>query len=99
SQESGVRSQESGVRSRDATDSRPPTPDSQFDLIAANLIAKVLVILAADLAEALAPGGTLISSGIIDTKESDVAEAFAAVGLRQVERHIEGEWLALVHTR
>jgi ribosomal protein L11 methyltransferase len=70
-----------------------------FDLIAANLIAKVLVILAADLAEALRPGGTLISSGIIDTREAEVVAAFEAAGLRQLERHVEGEWVALVHTR
>jgi ribosomal protein L11 methyltransferase len=73
--------------------------DPQFDLIAANLIAKVLVILAQDLAAALVPGGTLVSSGIIDTKEADVASAFASAGLRQLERHVEGEWVALVHTR
>jgi ribosomal protein L11 methyltransferase len=79
-----------------APDAAPPP---QFDLIVANLIAKVLVILAADLVAALAPGGTLVSSGIIDTKEADVVAAFAAAGLRQVERYVEGEWLALVHTR
>ena len=71
----------------------------QFDLIAANLIARVLVILAADMAAALEPGGVIVSSGIIDTREAEVVEAFAAVGLRQLERHIEGEWIALVHTR
>lgn len=70
-----------------------------FQLIAANLIAKVLVILAADLAAALEPGGALISSGIIDTREADVLAAFEAAGLRQLERHQEGEWIALVHTR
>jgi len=77
---------------------QPSAPSPQFELIAANLIAKVLVILAADMAAALVPGGTLISSGIINTKEADVVEAFAAVGLRQLERHVEGEWIALVHT-
>ena len=76
---------------------RQPSP--QFELIAANLIAKVLVILAADMADALVSGGILISSGIINTKEADVVEAFATVGLRQLERHVEGEWIALVHTR
>jgi ribosomal protein L11 methyltransferase len=76
-----------------------PAPDQQFDLIVANLIAKVLVILAADLAAALVSGGTLVSSGIIDTREGDVTAAFEAAGLRQVERHVEGEWVALVHTR
>jgi ribosomal protein L11 methyltransferase len=71
----------------------------QFELIAANLIAKVLIILAQDIAEALAPGGTLISSGIIIDRENEVALALAGVGLNQIERHREGEWVALVHTK
>ncbi len=75
------------------------TPQAVFDLIAANLIAKVLVILANDLAAALKPGGRLVSSGIIDVKEAEVAAAFAAAGLTLLERHVEGEWVALVHTR
>ncbi len=69
-----------------------------FDLIVANLIARVLTVLAADLAAALAPGGILISSGIIDTREAEVVDAFAAAGLRQVARQVAGEWVALVHT-
>jgi ribosomal protein L11 methyltransferase len=76
-----------------------PSSLVQFDLIAANLIARVLVILAADIVAALAPGGTLISSGIIDVREPEVVAAFEAAGLRQLERHVEGEWVALVHTR
>lgn len=76
----------------------PPHP-AEFGLIAANLIARVLTILAADLAAALAPGGTLISSGIIDSREHEVTAAFEAAGLRLLERHVEGEWVALVHTR
>ncbi|WP_322821552.1 50S ribosomal protein L11 methyltransferase [Chloroflexus sp.] len=75
------------------------TPQATFDLIAANLIAKVLVLLAPDLATALKPGGLLISSGIIDVKEAEVVAAFAAVGLQPIERHVEGEWVALVHRR
>jgi ribosomal protein L11 methyltransferase len=71
----------------------------RFELIVANLIAKVLIIVASDLAEALEPGGTLITSGIIADKEDQVALALAAVGLMPVSRHIEGEWVALVHTR
>jgi len=84
---------------RRTTDDRPASAVGSFDLIAANLIAKVLVILAQDLAAALAPGGILVSSGIINTKEAEVSEALAAAGLRQLERLDEGEWVALVHTR
>jgi ribosomal protein L11 methyltransferase len=76
-----------------------PAPDQQFPLIVANLIARVLVILADDLAATLEPGGILISSGIIDTREHEVREAFEKAGLVQLERHVSGEWLALVHTK
>lgn len=71
--------------------------EPQFDLIVANLIAKVLILLAEDLAAALAPGGFLISSGIIIDREDAVALALAAAGLTQLERRREGEWVALVH--
>lgn len=76
-----------------------PAADEQFPLIVANLIAKVLVILADDLVATLQPGGILISSGIIDTREHEVREAFERAGLVQIERHVSGEWLALVHTK
>lgn len=75
-----------------------PEPSS-FDLIVANLIAKVLALLAPDLATALAPGGTLISSGIIIDREEGVTLALAAAGLYLAERRQEGEWVALVHRK
>jgi len=75
------------------------TDGQQFDLILGNLIAKVLVIVSNDLAAALKPGGLLITSGIIINREDEVALALAAAGLRLLERHQEGEWVALVHTR
>jgi ribosomal protein L11 methyltransferase len=71
---------------------RPP-----FDLIVANIIAAVLIDLSNDLAALLAPGGILISSGIILERADEVSLAFAAAGLNQRERHVEGEWVALVH--
>jgi ribosomal protein L11 methyltransferase len=70
-----------------------------FDLIVANIIAKVLAALAADLAGALAAGGVLISSGIIADREAEVQAAFASAGLKLAERRQDGEWIALVHTR
>ena len=84
------------------TDQRLPTTDSHsslaFDLIVANLIAKVLIIVADDLHAALAPSGTLITSGIIIDREDEVALTLAAAGLRPLARYVEGEWVALVHT-
>jgi ribosomal protein L11 methyltransferase len=82
-----------------------PDDDSQrsafsvqrFDLIVANIIARVLATLAADLAGALAPGGTLIASGIIAEREDEVVAAFVAAGLAPVERRQEGDWVALIY--
>jgi ribosomal protein L11 methyltransferase len=70
-----------------------------FNLIVANIIARVLVALAADMAGALAPGGTLIASGIIAERAAEVVETFAAAGLAPVERRQEGDWVALVYSK
>lgn len=74
-------------------------PDAEFDLIVANILANVHVLLASHLHRALKPGGTLITSGIIADREADVTAAFAAVGLAQIERLQEGDWVALIHQR
>jgi ribosomal protein L11 methyltransferase len=93
------------------TDDRRPTTDKgsvpdratssiqqiTFDLIVANIIARVLSALAVDIAGALAPGGMLIASGIIAEREAEVVEAFVAAGLVPAERRQEGDWVALVY--
>jgi ribosomal protein L11 methyltransferase len=66
------------------------------DLVVANIIARVLIELAPDLAHQVAPGGTLILGGIIDTKEVFVHEAFAATNLTLVRRTESEDWVALV---
>lgn len=71
----------------------------QFELIVANIIAKVLAAIAPDVAASLAPGGVLLSSGIIAEREPEVLAAYESAGLRLVERHMDGEWVALVHER
>jgi ribosomal protein L11 methyltransferase len=74
-------------------------PVAEFDLIAANILANVHVLLANDLASALRPGGLLVTSGIIANRAADVEQAFAAAGLQPVDRLDEGDWVALVHRR
>jgi ribosomal protein L11 methyltransferase len=91
-------------------DGRPTTDDSDnqlsvvgrpssFDLIVANIIARVLSALAADMAGALTAGGTLIASGIIADREHEVVAAFAEAGLMPLERRQEGDWVALVYRK
>lgn len=70
-----------------------------YDLIVANIIAGVLIELALAMAQVLARGGILISSGILLEREDEVALALAAAGLQQHERHQEGEWVAFVHAK
>ncbi len=74
-------------------------PEGEFDVIVANILANVHVLLAPHLAKALKPGGLLLTSGIIADREADVIAAFDAAGLTQVERLQEGDWVALAHRR
>jgi len=76
-----------------------PSEQPPFDLVLANLIAGVLVPLAAALRDELRPGGTLLASGIFIDREAEVAAAFEAAGLSIRERSVEGEWVALTAVR
>jgi ribosomal protein L11 methyltransferase len=76
-----------------------PTGEPPFDVVLANLIAGVLVGLASELAAELRPGGTLVASGIYIDRETEVREAFAAVGLEVGDRSAEGDWVALEAVR
>jgi ribosomal protein L11 methyltransferase len=71
----------------------------EYDLVVANIIARILIELAPGLRRAVAPGGTLILGGIIDVKEDAVREAFAAEGLTLVRREQREDWVALVMRR
>jgi ribosomal protein L11 methyltransferase len=68
----------------------------QYDLVVANIIARVLVELAPALVRALRLGGTLILGGIIDSKEESVTTAFAALSLTFVRREQREDWVAQV---
>ncbi len=68
----------------------------QYDLVVANIIARILIDLAPALTEAVRPGGALILAGIIDVKEQPVRDAFAALGLSLARREERDDWVALV---
>jgi ribosomal protein L11 methyltransferase len=76
-----------------------PSGARAFDLVLANLIASVLIALAAELAAELAPGGTLIASGIFRDREPEVGEAFAAAGLQVTNRWAAEDWVAVEAAR
>jgi ribosomal protein L11 methyltransferase len=72
-----------------------PSGEPAFDVVLANLIAGVLVPLAAGLFDELLPGGALLASGIFVDRETEVRAAFEAVGLRVSGRDVDGDWVAL----
>jgi ribosomal protein L11 methyltransferase len=69
---------------------------TNYDIVIANIVADVLVMLAADLTAALNPGGTLILSGILEKYESKVLDAYGA--MRVLKRIPQDEWVTLVLT-
>ena len=76
-----------------------PSRQPAFDLVLANLVASVLIDLAAGLAAELQPGGRLIAAGIFVDREADVRRAFEAQRLTIEARDVEGDWLALTAVR
>ena len=76
-----------------------PVPDGPFDVVMANLIAGLLVRLAAALYDATAPGGRLLASGIYVDREPDVRRALAAAGFHVLSRDGEGDWVAMLAER
>ena len=79
-----------------------PVPGQPYDVVLANLIASLLVQLAANLYAAVRPGsgssgsgGRLLAGGIFVGREPEVRRALAAAGFRLVGRDVEGDWVAL----
>jgi ribosomal protein L11 methyltransferase len=71
--------------------------DGTYDIVIANIIADVLRALSAELKRTVSDGGTLILSGILDTKESIVTDAFQDLTL--IERKQRDEWVTLIYTK
>jgi ribosomal protein L11 methyltransferase len=66
-----------------------------FDLIAANILARVHIALAPDFRRALSPNGILITAGFTRDYEESVIAAMNAVGLAIVDCERRNEWVAL----
>ena len=70
-----------------------------YDLIVANILAGPLVALAPAIRRALAPGGSVVLSGLTLDQQRRVGGAYRAVGLRRVASTAIGEWATLVMRR
>jgi ribosomal protein L11 methyltransferase len=67
----------------------------RFDLIVANILARPLMHLAPEMARHLAPGGSLILSGILDRQRWQVIAAYTTQGFRHLRTLQLGEWVTL----
>ncbi len=67
----------------------------QYDIVAANILADVLVMLTPVIVHQLKPGGIYITSGIIDDKEEVVTQAVKDAGLELLDVTYQGEWVCV----
>ena len=67
-----------------------------FDIVAANISAKVVTNLAQHLIDSVAIRGKLIAGGIIEPHVEDVTKALNAVGASIDETFIDGDWVTLL---
>lgn len=68
----------------------------EYDIVAANILADVLVPLTPVVIGQMKKGGIYITSGIIEEKEQVVVDAVEAAGLTVLEVNHQGEWVSVV---
>jgi ribosomal protein L11 methyltransferase len=66
-----------------------------YDLIIANILAGPLIELAGDFADAVAPHGSILLAGLLETQEPAVRAAYRTAGFRLAARLVNGEWSIL----
>jgi ribosomal protein L11 methyltransferase len=83
-------------RVKAALGSLPPTPvGDPYPLVFANLVAAVLIDMAEALAAHTTPGGTLLASGIIESRSGEVVAALTTARFSADHRLDDGEWVSL----
>lgn len=72
-----------------------------FDLVLANIRPEVLIPSAADIAQAVVPGGTLILGGILQEEAAKVNASYIGTGheLTLESREALGDWVSLTYQR
>ena len=71
----------------------------QYDVVLANIIARILIELVDGIVDATKPGGDIVLAGIIQEREPDVITAFEARGASVVNRRQQEDWVSLVLQR
>jgi ribosomal protein L11 methyltransferase len=71
--------------------------DNRYDIVVANIVADVLVMIASDLISKLNSGGLLVLSGIIEDRKDMVLDKFSNLSLVEIMQ--DGEWFSIVYKR
>ncbi len=75
---------------------RSKIESKRYPIVTANIVASVIIALAPYAVKLLEDGGKFITSGIIDSREDEVAAALTAAGLRIIEIRRGGDWRAIL---
>lgn len=65
----------------------------KYDVVVANIVADIIVMFTENVGKFLKDDGVYITSGIIDTREQDVLDAFEKYGFEVIGRHESCGWL------
>ena len=65
----------------------------KFDVVVANIVADVIVMFCKDVGAFMKEGAVFITSGIIDTKEQVVLDAFKKYGFKVIAHHSDKGWV------
>lgn len=71
----------------------------KYDIVVANILAEVLVMLTPVIVKQMKPGAYYITSGILADKEKTVTAAIEHTGLEVVEVTYQGEWVSVTARR
>lgn len=70
--------------------------DQKFDVVVANILAEIILLMTSSARDVIKPDGTFITSGIIKEKADLVRADLEANGFRIVDTITEEDWVALV---
>ena len=65
----------------------------KYNVVVANIVADIIIMFCENVADFMYDDSVFITSGIIDTREQDVLDAFDKYGFEVVGRHSEGGWV------
>ena len=65
----------------------------KYDVVVANIVADIIILFCKDVVKFMKDDAVFITSGIIDTREQDVIDAFEKYGFTVKARHTEKGWV------